>query len=205
MMTEIAVLDEDRASAETLGGFPRVLALDPGKTTGWAVVWFDDDALFDTQQSIQRAPVAWIAGMWLGPEVGHMDALMRMLRKSPIGGDGLAIVCEDFIPRAAFQDRDFLSPVRLTAMFRAGLHMGSFEADGVARRRTINPENIQSASDAKRVITDQRLDTWQMYLPGKDHPRDATRHALLWIRKLRGRGSEFYNKHHFIDNEEEEA
>lgn len=38
----------------------------------------------------------------------------------------------------------------------------------------------QTPGDAKRFATDARLKKLHLWVPGKDHARDAARHAVLW-------------------------
>lgn len=195
-----APLVGDEIDCAELVMYPRVLAIDPGTHTGWAIVWFDPDVLFDGERKTSRAPVAWWAGMVVGPELSQVDYIMARIRTEGVGGEGLCVLSEDFIVQTVKKERTFLSPVRVAAMLEWALHRGQREADGVYRFRKMPPK--QSANDAKNTITDDRLKLWQMYLPGADHPRDATRHALLWMRRLKGMGEEFYDSWHFADEEE---
>ena len=182
-----------------LMAYPRILYVDPGTHTGWAVVWFDPDILFDPDRKTSRAPIAWWAGMVLGAELGHVDFLMERIRIAGIGGEGLCVGIEDFIVHEVKKERTFLSPVRIGSMLEWALHRGQREPDGVFRRRRLPAK--QAPVDAMSAITDDRLKLWQMYLPGADHPRDATRHCLLWLRRMKAYGEEFYDKWHFDDQE----
>jgi hypothetical protein len=56
----------------------------------------------------------------------------------------------------------------------------------------------QSPNDAKNVINDGRLRIWNMYTPGPDHARDATRHVLLWLRKMKAAGWETFKEMHGV-------
>lgn len=203
VMVRPSILSEERVPDDSwLLAFPRILAIDPGDHTGWSIVWFDPDVVFDNTRSIVRAPVAWQCGFVVGQEDNQVDRILAHLRRKEVGGEGLAVVLEDFILRSQYKDRSLLSPVRINAKFEFAFHRGVREADGVVRRRVFPPDRLQSSSDAKNVITDARLKLWQMYLPGPDHPRDATRHALLWLRKLRQRGEDYYDTVHFSDDGE---
>ena len=174
-----------------LESYPRVFALDPGTHTGWACVWFDPDVVFGGQK-ISQSPVAWQAGMALGPEQQQVDFLLSMVcRGGRFAGPGLGVVVESFVVARISQEQTFLSPVRVGHMFAYGWHL-------LAGREVAA---WQSPSDAKNVITDQRLRLWEMYLPGPDHPRDATRHALLWLRRLRQNGEDLYDASHFGNGE----
>jgi hypothetical protein len=186
----------DDIKPEDLVIYPRTLWIDPGEHTGWAIVWFDPDVLFDPDRKVSRAPVAWWAGMVVGPEVNHVDYLMGKLRLPGVGGEGLACGAEDFIVHSIKKQRSFLSPVRVSSMFEWALHRGHREPDGEFRRRRMAR---QAPVDALNTITDPRLRLYDMWLPGADHPRDATRHALLWLRRLKAGGEDFYNSWHFVD------
>lgn len=70
-------------------------------------------------------------------------------------------------------DASLLSPVRLSAKLSFANHIDTNPAEWFE----------QSPSDAKRTIADDRLKTWGLWTPGKDHMNDAKRHLLLWIRK----------------------
>lgn len=40
----------------------------------------------------------------------------------------------------------------------------------------------QSAAQAKGVVTDKRLKSWGLWVPGQQHARDAIRHAVTYLR-----------------------
>lgn len=100
------------------------------------------------------------------------------------------LVIEDFIIRKFLSSRDFLSPVRITA----GILQSVYEiltGDNEDGDYNLPPEEgnfifFQSPSDAKGTCTDERLDKWGYTIQTqKDrHGRDATRHSVLFLRKL---------------------
>ena len=181
---------------DRLPSYPRVLAVDPGTHTGWCVLWFDPDVVFNKGLPIARSHLAYHCGMLLGDEMSQVDHLVALGKKYRVGGEGLAVVHESFRVRSVHMEEEFLSPARVTAAHRYALHRGVRDFDGVRRRRRVF---MQEAVDAKSVATDARLQLMDMYLPGADHPRDATRHAVLWVRLLRSRGEMFYDNAHFVD------
>lgn len=185
-----------------LEGWPRVLAIDPGTHTGWAVIWFDDDLLFDTTKKSTRALVAWQAGMFLGDEDDQVDSVRWLLKRQDIGGDGLAVVVEGFRVRSINMAWEFLSPARIGGAIRYMCKRGVRGPDGVVRHRKIYWQDPSEAL-GQGGVSDQVLQLNHIYLPGADHPRDATRHAFVWMRKLRspGRGEEFYDTAHFVDDD----
>ncbi len=201
MMTPTIMHEDSGLTFDDLSAFPRILAVDPGTHTGWAVVWFDPDVVFDNKKKIIRATVAWQAGLALGSENNIADFLVRLHKRDDVGGEGLAVVHETFRVKAIRMQEEFLSPARISAKHEYAMHKGIREADGVVRRRE---PFWQEPTDALNVANDDQLRMWQMHLPGKDHPRDATRHALLWIRLLRAKGEEFYDHAHFVDEQLED-
>lgn len=94
--------------------------------------------------------------------------------------DVFIVVVEDFILRTSDSARHTLSPVRLNAILEWEL------------RDTGIQIVKNSASDAKSVVTDARLKGWGLYdetasgFGGREHARDATRHAVLTVRKWSG-------------------
>lgn len=166
-----------------------VVGYDPGVTTGWAVLRLDWERLLEEGFSALamasgggRDPdlLAWDCGVFTGAENGQADAMVGLLRgvwadgefASGSSSDIIAVSSEDFILRMMSGDRDLLAPVRILAKF-----------DYAARAVPI-PRTRASPSDAKRVVTDDRLRRLNMWAPGPEHPRDATRQAVLLARKL---------------------
>ena len=84
------------------------------------------------------------------------------------------IVIEDFILRQGTKARNLLAPVRLTA----GL------VQEVLRSNRLIGVTMQSPSDAKSVVTDDRLRSLGLWQVGQVHARDACRHLALFLRRL---------------------
>jgi hypothetical protein len=84
------------------------------------------------------------------------------------------LVIEDFILRERTKDRNLLAPVRLSA----GL------VQEVLRSQQLIGLTYQSASDAKSVVTDDRLRALGLWIRGQQHARDACRHLALFLRKI---------------------
>lgn len=84
------------------------------------------------------------------------------------------LVIEDFILRERTKQRNLLAPVRLTA----GL------VQEVLRSDKLIGITLQSASDAKSVVTDERLKALGLWQVGQQHARDAIRHLALFLRRL---------------------
>lgn len=171
------------AEDEDLSGFPAVTAVDPGGTTGICTVWFSREGLLNPQLSLQKCLLAWEADGLVGTENYQTLQILRWLSSRTYGP--MALAMEDFVPQQLLKSREFLSPVRIAARVDYQVWRGIKVAGGTGRRTF--DLSWQSANDAKNVVTDPRLKAMAMYTPGPDHARDATRHAVLWIRKYRAK------------------
>lgn len=170
--------------------WPRILWVDPGDVSGLAVVWFDPAALFAGKPT-PRVVLAWYATYVNGDENDQAAKILGAV--SEIGGVGLAVGIESFVVQQLNMDKSYLSPVRIRAKVEFGLDRGVKEQDGKTRRRRAF---AQSSVDALTAITDARLKLWDMYTPGPDHIRDATRHCLLWLRRIQSKGIVEFRKAH---------
>lgn len=154
----------------------RVLAVDPGGTTGWA--------LLDSETR------EFSSGALTGHGWEHADWLIARV----VEGLCDVLVLEDFnlrvgLSRGAASRRDTLSPVRVIEDITYGLYRLAVEGrigDGWgsepgAGRRVV----LQSSADAKGFATDERLRSWGMYVT-PEHARDAMRHAVLYAAKHKG-------------------
>lgn len=195
--------DETRweKNEDELTFWPRAMWIDPGISTGLTILWFDPVILLQRPAApTHRAVIAW----WTDQLVGHRNA--QVLRACNIvkllGGEvGLLIGIEDFILRTSNQDRAALEPIRWTHSFEFALWRGLRDHDGVTRRRGYV---VQSPADAKTRFGDDRLRPIGLYTPGPDHIRDSTRHALLWLTKLRVEETNhpgFFQQTHGLDEE----
>lgn len=167
--------------------WPRVAWIDPGTVSGVAVAWFDPQAIV-AGKPLPRCILAIASGYMYGPELNqaaNFVSLVAALDKTV----GLAFGSESFILGNSSMSQDLLSPVRLRSMI---------EFHFWARRRHLWS---QSPSDAKTNITDARLQLWNLYVAGPDHQRDARRHCLLWIKRLRTTDRESFARLHGNETE----
>lgn len=125
--------------------------------------------------------MAWEAACLHGGENDQTLQVLRWFANRSFGPDS-DMVIEDFILQTSIKGRELLSPVRIGHKIDYQLWRGLKVASG--ERMQFEPY-WQSASDAKSVMTDERLRLMAMYTPGPDHARDATRHANMWLRKHR--------------------
>lgn len=172
-----------------------LFAVDPGETIGWAwcCVGVSELRTHGVVQSLARARssgrseagqlrVDYGSGLAAAAEaaavrrlVNLMDAMGRLGCEASNGAVPRVsdVVVEDFILRQGTQSRSLLSPVRLTAALVQLMHED---------KRAYRYE-LQSPSDAKSTVTDQRLKSWGLWIAGQDHARDANRHMVLWLRQ----------------------
>lgn len=137
--------------------------VDPGSTTGWAVV--NVDSATTPQKPLQELDIA--TGQMSGEEYQQSHDLFRLIKNC----QPCAVVIEDFIPRFLNQARHFLSPVRITNQ----LTMLMWDAK--------LPWLLQMPSMAKSTIPDEYLQAHDLYSPGMPHANDALRHCLTLLRR----------------------
>ncbi len=143
----------------------KVIALDPGKTTGVCFATYLDNkiALSVDQQEIS------LAAMW------------AMLSNACQNLDDLHIIYEDFTYRNASRTGLDLTPVKL---------IGIIEVFREWHEPLIGFYK-QTASTGKAFYNDDRLKALDVYARGKQHGRDASRHFLQWA--TFGAGSQWIN------------
>ena len=194
--------------------WPRTFWVDPGGISGWAVVWFDPVTLSGQSRLVRgakdereggsvRSVLAWQCGLVRGPENSQVDELLSIIEK--YSGRGLSLGVEEFVPRQLNQSREFLSPVRLRAALEWATHRGIRNLGDRSAKMWRRGWIPQSPADAKTVVTDARLRLWDMFTEGPDHARDATRHALLYLRRLSLGGLAAVERLHGWDPEWEKA
>ena len=157
-----------------------ILAIDPGGTTGWSLLVLrreiqDREFLAWNLDVILSHKVSWTHGELSC--TGAEDEAVWRLAKLCEDWPSAAIVVEDFIlrPDRREKSRELLSPVRITAKLETHLWRN--------RRRMF----LQQPSQAKTTISDERLKLWNCYTRSGalQHARDADRHALLFLRRLK--------------------
>lgn len=168
-----------------------IIGVDPGVTTGISVLVIDlndglpkpndADKIRTWTHQISYGGSGNIkdvveGGEWEEQEIA--EAIGRLIMTVQAQYGEVYLVIEDFIIRKFLSTREFLSPVRLTS----GI------LQDIKGRGTLPRDRIffQSPSEAKGVCTDERLDRWGYTIKTqKDrHARDATRHAVLFLRRL---------------------
>jgi hypothetical protein len=164
-----------------------IVAYDPGKHTGWAVLHLDSTWLTGSQ-SVTSSLVSVETGMWTS---GISAEQWKYLGREPFEGadcevtDAMvelalrwtfaALVVEGFVPMRPSRDRDFLSPVRVTSGFAYAMH------------RVGRLVHYQAPAE-KEIITPDRARRWGLWeegygTPDGAHKFDALRHGLVAAKK----------------------
>lgn len=139
----------------------KILAVDPGVTSGYCEATLTDDRGNDPH--IELKPFQM---------VDDVDDIWRRLEKIK----PRYIVCEDF----EYRNRS-----------RAGLVLFSVQAIGVIRLYELMAEHqtavvLQKAATGKGFFTDTQLKNHGAYKRGIPHAMDATRHLLHWLTFMSG-------------------
>jgi hypothetical protein len=130
----------------------RILALDPGGTTGYAIAEIPLPGLVELAYSQRKMDES---ELW-----DFLDAVQPN-----------HIVCEDFEYRNKPPTGLDLTPIKLIGVVNL-----------FATNRNVRPElYMQKAAVGKGHFTDLRLKTLNVYQKGVPHGRDAARHLLHWF------------------------
>lgn len=155
------------------GDWLSVVWFDPGGTTGWCVMCVDGDAFLKPGLNLERRIVHSAAGEITGTLESQLDEIIDLVDL----WDFAAVGTEDFVLRKYSAGRELLIPVEVNAVLRYWC-------------KTVRRElHVQSPSLAKSTMTDERLRAAKLWTIGSDHARDATRHAMTFMRRCRDNGS----------------
>jgi hypothetical protein len=120
--------------------------------------------------------VEWHHGIFEGPETAQVQAFCRIARRHIYP----AIAMEDFDahqPQSTDHSSPYLAPVRVASKIQMAIDLSmAGSCCGL---------EWQMPSLAMSTATDDRLKKWGLYPPGRDHPKDATRHAITLIRRAK--------------------
>lgn len=132
----------------------RLLALDPGKTTGWA--------LFTGCTFVSAGQLA----------TSSQQEALQLLEVRLFEAKPTLVVIEDYrvyANRTQQHAGSSLSTPRLIGMIETLLLQRSI------------PFHKQPAGVAKQFVTDDRLRAWDLYSRGLKHARDAIRHGVYYV------------------------
>jgi hypothetical protein len=154
----------------------RVVALDPGGTTGIAMLteYPHNDGTFTSDWHFEQ----------IGPQKHHLT-LYTLLHAWAEAADEFHLVTESFEYRQ--NDKTNIVLVSKEYIGIAELVYQELRAENDMRTsRNEVLENVlrfaqQTASQAKGFVSDIQLKRLGLYLPGKQHARDATRHLIYYM------------------------
>lgn len=150
-----------------------VIGIDPGVSTGWAAITVPRASIFgDAPGKI----ISWKHGVLEGPETAQAKTFCQIAQRYIYP----AIALEDFDNRKQIRtnhESAYLAPVRVASKIQLCIELGMAGACcGL---------EWQMPSQAMETAPDERLKKWELYPPGRDHPKDATRHAITLIRRAK--------------------
>jgi hypothetical protein len=143
----------------------RVLALDPGKTTGYACGYLNDARNMEFEVGEEQF------------SLGDMYEFLEGFIGSHV--HPTHVVYEDFTYRNASRGGLDLTPVKMLGIIE--LYRERYEP--------MVGFHKQSAATGKAFWSDPKLKEIGLHARGKKHGRDATRHLLQWL--AFGAGSQF--------------
>lgn len=188
-----------------------ILALDPGGTTGWAILVIAADAFRDPETKILSSVSLYTYGQigeggipWAAPTTewdtrptrGAAGARALADGRDPDAPDGgeyraeheqIAAITDmvDAWPTAAVIREDFILRTQNKSRDTLSPVRLGFGIDHLLWERG-RWSFTQQPSMAKGTATDARLKEWGLYRPGGEHARDATRHAITFARRVKG-------------------
>jgi hypothetical protein len=144
------------------------MGIDPGGTSAASIIGVHERTIF---RDYPGKVLFWDTFEVTGSEDSQTLALVDATRRFyPI-----AIVMESFFPAKLITSHEYLSPVRVAAKVELCINT----------HYILCPLFWQTPSMAMKTATDARLKTWGLYEPGPDHLKDATRHAITFIRRAK--------------------
>jgi len=163
-------LEPEEASSFWSGGedpdLYTILALDNGGDSGWCVMGIHPDAMGgDPDLRVIANILFWTAGEFSGDEDSQCDQILELIETWP----GARLVTELFTLRTRVTSREVFALERMNAILRWAIRPRYFV--------------YQQPSLAMTTVTDQRQKDWGFWIPGKEHARDAVKHALTYAKR----------------------
>jgi hypothetical protein len=147
----------------------KALALDPGKTTGYAVAYVGTDGTMDIEVGEEQFSLNGLyefIDAFIGVDESHRPA---------------NIIYEDFSYRNASRAGLDLTPVKMIGIIE--MYKEKYEP--------FIGFHLQSAATGKAFWSDDKLKAKGIHAKGRKHGRDATRHLMQWL--TFGPGSKYAN------------
>lgn len=160
-----------------VSGWASTVWIDPGGTTGWAVMCVNPEVL-TKRVPIHKNLQHWACGDITGNENQQTSEVLQLL---DVWDDAVAGIERFTLRQMAVE----LSPVSITAKIEYGLWLmekwaAEEEERDIGRGRMIFK---QDPSLAKTSLTDDRMREFKLWTPGKDHKRDATKHCWTFLQR----------------------
>lgn len=149
----------------------RLLCLDPGETTGWALFEHHKLVRWGQVRTVENDKILW----------HNLDQLF-------LDTDPDFIICEDYRIYQHKLARHSFSPV-LTLRLIGGIDLmatlgwysvDNFKDEAYYEQHTC-PIEYQMATQAKAFVTDEKLINWGFWQDGMRHSRDAIRHGCYFL------------------------
>lgn len=167
----------------------RILAIDPGGTTGWKYAeWQPDTDIYVPDHLAEDGPVDVSTklefkfdGGQIGPEEHHLELWDLLRDYAPPTQPPLTVVCESFEFRQHINQGQSKTGVNLISKEYIGLVKLAQKFLNIAET------HFQSASMAKSLVPDkgpqahQKLKALGLYETNNPHQNDATRHLLRYL------------------------
>lgn len=160
-------------------GWATTCWIDPGGTTGWAVMAVDPSILTENKPITASTVAHWACGEMTGNENQMASQVLELF---DLWDDAAAGIERFHVRQMAVE----LSPERITSKIDYGLWlMEKWNADEeerpVGRGRMVFK---QEPSLAKRTLTDDLMKDLGFWVPGKDHKRDAVKHCYTFLQRM---------------------
>lgn len=165
-----AALRRKYSQAGKLPQIGRVLSVDPGKITGVSVFWF---------WRTTGKPIAWAETLITHDEDKQVLDLLGFL--DLLANEGrVDVLVENFTVHSVKKEASFLSPVRIGRSFRFAVLLVKWSG------KYLYPVEIYMVEPSEMAsMDDSRLKALGFFTPGPDHRRDATRHLLVHLKRVR--------------------
>lgn len=181
-----------------------IVGVDPGVTTGIAILGWDNDKSLDigsviyTLNQFTYGNSGSVTDNRSDNEIEMIQDIAESILINAWGFDGppvVWLVMESFTPRQANSSPEYLSPVRIASGVIASI-ISRVQFDSHLEYPPMVNLVYQSPADAKNICTDERLEKWgfkQKTDSDTRHARDGLRHAVAWLRKLSGPHTSYQN------------